>query len=150
MAKNDRMPSFLYMMCGNGWTWNRYDGWTDDDCDKYTMTFLGSMYDVKVQAVVSTCHRGMCVNGHMGVLWLEAVDYPDCIRDENNGYSFGDLEDIISGLIVAEENLVKCGIPFSPDYKFHGKNKANLKKRNDATRRKLNMEHWEEIEREKM
>ena len=149
MKKKDGKPSFLYMFCGNGWKWNQYDGWHEDDYEKYKATFL-STYAVEVQAVVSDCYKGMNLDGHLGVLWLEVTDYPDCCRDENNGYSFGDLEDMKYGIISAEENLVKLGVPFTPDYKFHGRNKANLKRRNDATRKKLNMEHWEEEEWKKV
>ena len=76
-------------------------------------------------------------------MWLEVAGYPDCDRDENHGYSYTDLEDMLTGIILAEENLVRCGIPFCPDYEFHSPNKANLKRRNDATRKRLNMERWE-------
>ena len=140
--RKDIAPDFVYMFCGNGWKWNEYDGWIDADYDKFTATFLYN-YNVKIQANVATLRTGIQVDGHLGVLWLEAVDYPDMAYDENNGFSIEDLEDVIGGLITAEENLIRCGIPFTKDYKFHGRNKANMKRRNDALRKKLNMERWE-------
>lgn len=139
----DYFPGFLHLFVSNGWQWHRYDGWADDEFRKYKCTFC-NMYDVEVQAVVSCDREGMNVDGSLGILWLEVIGYPDCIRDESNGYTFTDLNDIIGGLILAEENLVRCGIPFSPDYPFHGANRANMKRRNDATRRKLRLDHWEE------
>lgn len=138
-----REPSFLRMMGDNGWMWQMYKGWADEDYYKYKCSFLGT-YTVEVFAVVSGSWRHINFNGHMGVLWLEVAGYPDCHRDENNGYSYGNLYDMIQGLEIAEENLVRCGIPFEPDYHFHGRNSANLKRRNDAIRKKLNMEYWEE------
>lgn len=142
--RKDRGPDFLYLMGDNGWTWQTYDGWADDEFFKYKAVFLAS-YRVEVCAVVSDNSNHIRTNGHLGVMWLEATGYPDCDRDENYGYSFTDLDDILTGMILAEENLVRCSIPFVPDYQFHGPNRANMKRRNEATRKKLNMEHWEEI-----
>ena len=139
----DGGPEFLWMMGDNGWIWRTYDGWSDEDYYKYKSSFLGD-YVTEVFAVVSTNSNHIKLNGHLGVLWLEVAGYPDCIRDEDHGYSYGDLYDMIEGLKIAEENLVRCGIPFEPDYPFHGRNSANLKRRNDAIRKKLNMEYWEE------
>jgi hypothetical protein len=34
-------------------------------------------------------------------------------------------------------------MPFSPYYKFHGRNRANKKRRNDALRRKYNLDELE-------
>lgn len=141
-SKDMSRPNFLHMFGKNGWMWQRYDGWDEDDYNKYKASFLGN-YTVDVLAVVSVYKEHVEHHGGLGVLWLEVVGYPDCTRDENNGYSFSDLYDMIDGLITAEENLVRCGIPFIADYRFHGPNSANLKRRNDATRRKLNMEYWE-------
>ena len=135
-------PDFLYMFGKNGWTWQTYSGWDDEDYYKYKASFL-SLYQVDVFAVVSANNEHIRHHGGLGVLWLEVAGYPDCTHDENNGYSFSDLTDMIQGLIKAEENLVRCGIPFTSDYVFHGPNRANLKRRSDATRRKLNIDYWE-------
>ena len=140
--KSNGAPSFLHLMGNNGWAWQMYDGWADEEYYKYKAKFLG-MYSVEVLAVVADNSNHIRVNGHLGVMWLEVADYPDCERDENNGWSFGDLNDMLLGLMLAEENLVRCGVPFTPDYKFHGPNKANMKRRNDATRKRLDMDRWE-------
>lgn len=144
----DNGIDFLYLMGSNGWVWQRYKGWADEDYYKYKSTFLG-LYSVEVYAVVSAHAKHMCICGELGIMWLEIAGYPDCTRDENNGYTYNDLVDLQTGMILAEENLIRCGIPFTSDYRFHGKNKANLKRRNDAIRKKLNMAYWEEKEREK-
>lgn len=140
----DSAPNFLHLMGDNGWTWQTYDGWAGEDHFRYSATFLG-LYHTEVCACVAANYKHIRVNGHLGIMWLEATDYPDCSFDKNHGYDFNDLFDMLNCMILAEENLVRCGIPFCPDYSFHGPNKANLKRRNDATRRKLNLEHWEEI-----
>ncbi len=134
--------SFLHLMGNNGWLWQTYDGWYDDEYYKYKSTFLG-LYRVEVFAVVSASYKHISFDGHLGVMWLEVAGYPDCERDENNGFSYTDLQDMLTGMRLAEENLVRCGVPFTPDYHFHGPNRANLKRRNDATRKKLNMEYFE-------
>lgn len=143
-ARREKKPDFLYLMGENGWEWQTYQGWADDGYYKSKSTFLG-IYRVEIFAVVADNWKHISEIGHLGIMWLEVAGYPDCGRDENHGYSYSDLQDMIDGLIIAEENLVRCGIPFTPDYEFHSPNKANLKRRNDAIRKRLNMEHWEEI-----
>ena len=49
----------------------------------------------------------------------------------------------------AEDNLLTLEIPFDEHYEFHGKNKANKKRRNDAIRRRLDMETKENVLEEK-
>lgn len=142
----DCYRGFIRLMGQNGWTWKHPDP-DMEEYYKFTNTFLSDSYHVKVQAIVFSDWKHIGFNGYLGVCWLEAIEYPDCTVDENNGVTIEDCEDIISGIIAAEENLVRLGVPFCPDYLFHGSNKANMKRRNDATRKRLNMERWEaEIE----
>ena len=72
-------------------------------------------------------------------MWLE-FDY------ENNHHlvTESDIKDMLYGFELAEDNLLRCGVPFTPDYKFHGRNRANMKRKNDALRRKLRLDELEE------
>lgn len=132
----------LHILGGNGWKWRHYN--TDeviqmDDTEDYfvyTMEFLGT-YHTLVRAVVAEHSKHLCIDGHYGVLWLDAVKY-EC----DPPYSENDLEDMLCALELAEENLLTIGMPFTPDYKFHG-NAANRKRRNDKLRKLYNLDELE-------
>lgn len=131
----------LHIMCGNGWKWHCYD--SDPLCDSsnetqsYTMSFLG-VYSTLVRAVVSAHSKHLGIDGHYGVLWLEVAKY-EC----DPPYSESDLKDMIYALRLAEENLLKIGMPFTPDFNFHG-NKANRRRRNEKLRRLYGLSELEE------
>lgn len=135
----------LYILCGNGWEWHHYN--TDwliqmDDSEEYTqytLKVLGYGYDTIVRAVVSEFSQHLCINGHYGVIWLDAAKY-----ENNPPYEENALKDMIKAIERAEDNLIKIGMPFCPDYKFHGRNKANKKRRNDKLRRLYDLERFEE------
>ena len=128
----------LHSLCGNGWDWEHNPD--EKDYETYTMTFLSHMYDVTCYAVVTQYEQQLCLDGHYGVQWLEfEKEYEDSHNSES------DLQDMLYGFELAEANLLRCGVPFTPDYKFHGKNKANMKRRNDALRRKLGLEELEKV-----
>jgi len=48
-------------------------------------------------------------------------------------------QEIMYAIDHAESNLLKCGIPFTHDYRFSGRNAANKAKRNEAIRKKLGL-----------
>lgn len=130
--------NFLHLFGSNGWVWDSATSvHRNDGLDYYNATFLCE-YHVYVTAVTSTHERGMELNGHLGVVWLEA-EY-EC---DMQHLSYGDLENMQGGMEMAEENLLKCGIPFCPDYKFHGKNVYRKVQMNNAIRKKLNLEQIE-------
>lgn len=147
MKKNFRP---LHILGANGWKWHTFQ---DDEIIKmdntddyfvYTMDFLGE-YHTTVRVVVSEFSKHLVVDGHYGVLWIDAAKY-EC----SPPYSERDLNDMIYAIEMAEENLLKIGMPFTPDYKFHG-NKANRKRRNDKLRKLYNLDElekkgWEERE----
>lgn len=124
----------LHILCCNGWKWLCYD---EDklsiatEYQQYSADFLGSGYTSTVVAIVSQHKDDLNLDGHYGVLWLEAV-YEN---ERNNCYSYGDLEDMMCAIECAEENLLTIGMPFTEGYRFHGRNKANKKRRNDKLRR---------------
>lgn len=141
----DFYPGFLYLMGNNGWMWQNDP--SEEDFNRYSCNIFVEFEHV-IDAVVYEYPKHLDFAGVYGIGWLEWRDYND--RDKSDcGYTFDDLEGMICALEAAEESLVKCGIPFSPNYRFHGPNKANMKRQNDATRRKLNMERWEKEAMEK-
>ena len=128
----------LHSLCGNGWKWEK--ALAEDDYEVYTLQVLSLMYDVICYAYISVYEKHLKCDGHYGVLWLGVKhEY----QDENESLSESDLRDMLYAFEIAEENLIRCGVPFTPDYKFHGRNKANMKRRNDTLRRKLGLEELE-------
>ena len=144
---------FWRVFHSNGWS-VRFD---PDFCAKnreeyeslYEITLLEE-YQCMVTAHVITDAYQLGINGEYGVMWLSVkYEYQD-----DDGHSWRELEEMQSAIIDAEDNLLAIGIPFEKDYEFHGKNRANKKRRNDALIKKLNITEknkndWKEY-REKM
>lgn len=144
--KRDFSP--LHILGSNGWKWRTFS--TDEiikmdpseDYFVYTMEFLGEYHTV-IRAAVSQCEKHLCLDGHYGVLWIDAAQY-EC----DPPYSERDLKDMIYAIELAEKNLLKIGMPFTPDYRFHG-NKANRKRRNEKLRSLYNLDELEKRDIEK-
>lgn len=142
MSKLTRFNA-LWILCCNGWEWHHYiDDWliqmdNTEDYDQYTLKVLGHSYDTIVRAVVASHSRHLNIDGHLGVLWLDAAKYENDPPYEENA-----LTDMMTAIKFAEENLLKIGMPFTPDYKFHG-NAANKRRRNEKLRRLYNLEELE-------
>ena len=140
----------LPILCCNGWEWHHYN--TDwlikmDDCedyDQYTLDVLGHSYNSTVRAVVASHSKHLIINGHYGVLWLDVAKY-EC---DNCPHSMNDLTDMIKAIEYAEDNLLKIGMPFSPNYRFNGRNKANKKRRNNKLRKLYNLDELERRDNE--
>ena len=133
----------LYILSRNGWSWipHKKDYLsTTDDFHQYKAEILGKWYHSTVVALVSE-HKGhLFFDGHYGVMWLEAI-----YENENSGcLSYDDMEDMQAAIIHAEENLLKIGMPFTKDYKFHGKNAANKARRNEKLHRMYKLTEKEE------
>ncbi len=126
---------FWRVFHSNGWS-HQFPKDFDKDKeqeDLYTITLLEE-YECYVTAHVATDSRSLGISGEYGALWLDVrYEYPD------NGYGWRELEEMQSAIIDAEDNLLKIGIPFESTYEFHGRNRANKKRRNDALIRKLNL-----------
>ncbi len=135
----------LRILGENGWVWQCYsdDPYHADteDYECYTISILGE-YHTTVRACVAQAPDHLAVNGHYGVLWLEAADY-EC----SGPYSEDDLQDMIYALHKAEDNLLTIGMPFCPDYTFY-KDNGNRKKKNEKLRRKYNLEEEERKDNE--
>lgn len=107
----------------------------DDGFDRFCMTFLCE-YRVTIYAVVSRRPKHLELDGHYGVLWLEA-EY------ENEGpHTYKELENMQQGISVAETNLHQIDIPFTENYPYHtidGYKKSKMEAKNQTIRRRLNL-----------
>ncbi len=139
-GKNKRYNP-LHILSGNGWEWlhskNRRIGSTGDDYEQYKINILGDMYTSTVIAIVSQRKEDLELDGHYGVLWLEAI------YESELPYTFEAMEDMQHAIILAEENLLKIGMPFTDGYCFHGKNIARKAQRNTKLRKEFNLEELE-------
>ena len=116
----------------------------------YEITLLEE-YECTVTAHVITDSYQLGINGEYGVMWLNVkYEYQD-----DDGHSWEELEEMEAAIIDAEDNLLSIGIPFDSNYEFHGKNRANKKRKNDALARRLNLkekskaDHEEYVKKEK-
>ena len=138
--KNDFHNYIWYSLHANGWKYVMHDPNFNEGKaeDLYQLTILGE-YETTVTAHIVTDIDGFRHFAHLGVSWLEGeYEY------QEQPLSFEALDDMRYALENAEDNLLALGIPFDDKYDFHGKNKANKKRRNDAIRRKLNIAEQEE------
>lgn len=133
----------LSILCQNGWEWHQYNtDWLikmDDteDYHQYTLTVLGHSYHTIVRAVVAAHSKHLRCDGHYGVLWLDAAKY-----ENNPPYEENALTDMLTAIEYAEDNLLKIGMPFIPDYRWHG-NAYNKRRRNEKLRRLYNLDELE-------
>lgn len=141
MFKEDNFHGYSWnRFAQNGWKWEKDRSLEKDDYDVFSMTFLVT-YDVKVYACVSRYSGHLALEGHYGVMWLES-EY-----EYDRPHSIDELEEMKQGMAYAEDNLLRIGIPFSPDYKFISD--AELKAAiNAKLRNKLNLEKQENEDNE--
>ena len=111
---------FMDSFTANAW---HYLG-LDNDYLLFTAEFMAN-YTGIVRAEVITLPEKLSLCGHFGVYSLSLQSY-ECEMP----YYTDDLEDMIQLIILAEENLLRLGIPFIPDYSFHGHEIEEKKKRN--------------------
>ena len=139
---------FWRVFHSNGWSVKFAEDFSSQNREEheslYEITLL-EKYEVTITAHVITDSYQLNINGEYGVMWLNAKhEYND-----EEGYSWGELDEMQAAIIDAEDNLLAIGIPFEEKYEFHGKNRANKKRRNDALIRKLDLKakadhDWEE------
>ncbi len=132
----------LHILERNGWKWLCYDAdklSSTDDYEQYACNILGAEYESTIVAIISCRPDHLQLDGHYGVLWLEAI-----YENERRGcLSYHDMKDMQTAIIHAEQNLLTIGMPFTKDYRFHGRNKANMVRRNEKLRRMYNLEELE-------
>lgn len=135
----------LFILSRNGWEWLSYEKdylSTTDNLTQYKINILGDAYASTIVALIADHPDHLQLDGHYGVMWLEAI-YEN---DRNGCLSYEDMEDMQSAIVYAEENLLTIGMPFTPDYMFHGTNSEEMKKRNGELRELYNMDELEERE----
>lgn len=133
----------LRIMTGNAWEWLCYDKDKLSEADEYTQykaVFLGNTYSSTVIAIISDLPDHLQADGHYGVLWLEAI------YEYNRAHTYDELRDMQSAIMIAEKNLLTIGMPFTKDYRFHGRNAANMKRRNERLRRLYNLDEKERMD----
>ena len=129
--RNDFHNYVWYSLHANGWKYTLTDTEKDEE-DTYMIPILGT-YETTVTAHISSDISGFKKYGCLGVIDIEG-EY-----EYEAPYGYNDLEDILYALEQAEDNLLTLEIPFDEHYEFHGKNKANKKRRNKAIRLRLGM-----------
>ena len=138
----------LHILSRNGWKWLSYESEyisTTTEYLQYAAEFLGSSYSSTVVAIISGHPDHLNLDGHYGVLWLEAV-----YENEREGcLSYEDMEDMQQAIIYAEENLLRIGMPFTEDYRFHGNDKTGKAKQNKKLRESYNLEEIEKRDLER-
>lgn len=135
----DFYPGFIEYMTERGWTYD--SSWNDHEYYRFRKSVV-AMFESNVQAIVFSAKEHLQNSGEYGVAWLECVGY-DCNYDKYGGPSIRDLNDMLDALIIAEDDLVRSGMPFVPDYIFHGRNTDSLRVININLRRELNLKRWE-------
>lgn len=129
---------FWRVFHSNGWSIYYPEDYSSEKREEteslYEITLLEE-YECTVTAHVITDSHQLGINGEYGVMWLNVkYEYEDA-----DGHSWRELDEMKSAIIDAEDNLIAIGIPFEAEYEFHGKNRANKKRKNDALIRKLNL-----------
>ena len=113
-----------------------------EDYPTYKARFLGKNYFSTVYAIIRAYKKDLEVNGHYGVMWLEAsYEY------NQKSFTWSDLEDMEEAMKAAEENLLYIGMPFCKTYKFHAaeeKEKLRMELRNEELRALYNLDELEE------
>jgi len=147
MPKQIKEPEWLWLMESNCWIWKHpdEDGYhTHKDYNAYCATIYGDWNLLTVTAWVAEGEDGLSASGSWGVAWIEADTSPYT----EGADSWDDTVERQMAIVHAEDNLLRCGIPFVEDYDFHGKNIAQKHARNIATRRKLRLNEAETAFRE--
>ena len=129
---------FWRVFHSNGWSFcfdKDFSAETKEEHESLYVIVLLEEYQCTITAHVITDSYQLRINGEYGVMWLN-VKYE---YNDDDGHGWDELKEMEDAIIDAEDNLVAIGIPFCSDYEFHGKNRANKKRKNDALIRKLNL-----------
>lgn len=126
------------------------NGWNDDvesDCAPDYACFENWPFEVdynhRARIYVAMDHRHISSCGKLGIAWIE-VDQGDGHSEYPMTFFYDrDLRNMLLAIEMVEDHLLKIGIPFMDDYEFHGKNRANKKRRNDSLIRKLHIHEME-------
>ena len=125
------------LLAHNGWQWDSQKS-IGEEYGYYYAEICGKEYwNIGCWARVSNGVEGINACGDLGVAWIEC----DINTYTDREYiKIGDALEVLSAIENAENNLLRCGIPFVKDYRFHGKNVANKARRNAAIRKKRGLD----------
>lgn len=138
-TKESNVINWTRLLGENGWQWDSEKSLSYNDGDEYSFyeaVIDGLEYAVRCWARVSDGPKGYGASGDYGVAWIEC-DLSEYTSREYYGYS--DALEIMYAIDHAETNLLKCGIPFTDGYRFHGKTAHNKARRNVTLRRRLGL-----------
>lgn len=140
MKDNRGNISWLWLLGRHGWVWDSEKS-MGEEYSFYGAQVYGSGYYIQCWARVSTNDKGYSASGDWGVAWIECdvSTYTSC-----EFLSRDDANEILSAIDHAETSLLACGIPFTDEYRFSGKNAHNKALRNKAIRRRLGLQKNEE------
>ena len=124
--------SWLRLLGDNGWQWLSAESY-EEDYAFYQATIYANGYFVRCLARVSDSHKGYRACGDYGVAWIEC-DISTYTSREYIGRD--DAFEVLAAIDKAESNLLRCGVPFTKDYRF-SKNMYHKALRNNAIRKKL-------------
>lgn len=124
--------SWLRILGNNGWEWLSQQS-IGEEYSFYQATIYANGYFVRCFARVSDTHRGYDACGDYGVAWIEC-DISTYTSREYIGRD--DAFEVLAAIDKAESNLLRCGVPFTKDYRF-SKNQYNKARRNNAIRKNL-------------
>lgn len=123
---------FFDVLTSNGWKWIPRNDLPKDEPTQYGKRFG---YDYVVECTIDFIQypHQLTQDNHYGVQKVDA----HWVQGEPLCYA--DLSLIIKSVIQAEENLLAIGIPFRPNYIFHGRNRSGKRNRNKELRRNLGL-----------
>lgn len=124
--------NWLRILGNNGWEWLSQQS-IDEEYSFYQATIYANGYFVRCFARVSDTYRGYDACGDYGVAWIEC-DISTYTSREYIGRD--DAFEVLAAIDKAESNLLRCGVPFTKDYRF-SKNLYHKALRNNAIRKKL-------------
>lgn len=127
--------NWLRLLGENGWQWDSSKSY-QEDYSFYEARILGFEHEMACWARVSDGDMGYKASGDYGVAWIECEPSN---YTSNEYYSWNEALEIMYSIDHAEENLLKCGVPFTAGYRFHGKTAYNKARRNATIRRKLGL-----------
>ena len=134
----EKAVSWGTLLACNGWQWDSQKSYEEDYGYYYAEICGNEYFNVGCWARVSDGAKGVKACGDYGIAWIECDISTYTSRDY---LTVRDALEVLHAVENAENNLLRCGVPFTKDYRFHGKNAANKARRNAAMRKKRRIEY---------
>lgn len=125
------------MLAMNGWQWDSAKSYEEEYGYYYAEICGKDYYNIGCWARVSDGSRGINACGDYGVAWIECdiSTYTSC-----EYLSAADALEVLAAIDHAESNLLRCGIPFVKDHRFHGEEAEDKAQQNASIRGKLGLD----------